>query len=90
MNDHERELLRPVKVKTDGWDEIELPEGHMDIVQSLIKSHFAKDKSKSMDFNIVEDKGQLAMNYTNVNVGKGLTKLLHGAPGVGKTSTANN
>jgi len=62
----------------------------MNIVQLLIKSHFAKNKSKSMNFNIVEDKGQLAMNYTNVNIGKELTKLLHSAPEVEKTLTANN
>lgn len=49
------DLLRPVERKTDAWDDLELPEGHKEIVQSLIKSHFAKDKSKSMDLS--RDKG---------------------------------
>lgn len=49
------DLLRPIEVKTDAWDDLELPEGHKEIVQSLIKSHFAKDKSKCMDLS--RDKG---------------------------------
>lgn len=44
-----------MEVKTDAWDDLELPEGHKEIVQSLIKSHFAKDKSKCMDLS--RDKG---------------------------------
>ncbi|KAI9810741.1 MAG: hypothetical protein M1827_006079 [Pycnora praestabilis] len=68
------EFLRPVEEKKDGWNGLELPEGHKEIVQSLINSHFAMDKSATINFDSVR--------------GKGLIILLHGAPGVGKTSTA--
>lgn len=79
-------------MRTDAWDDLELPEGHKEIVQSLIKSHFAKDKSKSTD--LTRDKGQCLCHIsaipagTDIAPGKGLIILLHGAPGVGKTSTA--
>jgi hypothetical protein len=56
------DLLRLIEPKTDGWDDLELPEGHKEIVQSLIKSHFAKDKSKSMDF--ARDKGSRPCNLS--------------------------
>ena len=49
--------LREIKSKDDAWDDLELPDGHKHIVQSLIQSHFAKDKSQKIDFDIVRDKG---------------------------------
>ncbi|KAL0253354.1 hypothetical protein SLS55_010331 [Diplodia seriata] len=58
------------------WNNLELPQGHKEIVQSLITSHFSTEKSKSVQFDLVKDKG------------KGVIILLHGVPGVGKTSTA--
>ncbi|KAH6874048.1 hypothetical protein B0T10DRAFT_588244 [Thelonectria olida] len=56
-----------------------LPEGHREMVLSLISQHFRnkisqKDREEQVD--IVRGKG------------KGLIVLLHGAPGVGKTTTA--
>lgn len=88
-------MLKGMEAKPDAWNDLELPDGHREIVQSLIKSHFAKDKSKKVDFDLVRDKGHnsskrfkaMAANY---EICKGLIMLLHGAPGVGKTSTAGN
>ncbi|KAI9699206.1 MAG: hypothetical protein M1820_007285 [Bogoriella megaspora] len=68
--------LRPVKRQDNAWDDLEIPSGHKDVIQSLIASHFAKDRSRKMDFDLIRDKG------------KGVIILLHGVPGVGKTSTA--
>ncbi|KDN61098.1 hypothetical protein CSUB01_07051 [Colletotrichum sublineola] len=44
--------------------------------RSLMATHFRKKKSERRQFDIIQDKG------------KGLIILLHGVPGVGKTSTA--
>ncbi|RAH70526.1 P-loop containing nucleoside triphosphate hydrolase protein, partial [Aspergillus aculeatinus CBS 121060] len=64
------------------FDQLVLPQGHKEMVESLIAQHFRdKDAARTQakddqQFDIVRGKG------------KGLIILLHGAPGVGKTSTA--
>ncbi|KAM0132142.1 hypothetical protein ACHAP3_006579 [Botrytis cinerea] len=63
----------------NGFDQLVLPKGHKDMVKCLIRQHFREKESKLADkdeMDIVRGKG------------KGLIMLLHGAPGVGKTSTA--
>ncbi|KAF6803902.1 AAA family ATPase [Colletotrichum sojae] len=70
------ERLQVIKPRPEPWNELELPEGHKDVVQSLIDSHFSRDKTRKMHLDVVRDKG------------KGVIILLHGVPGVGKTSTA--
>ncbi len=72
--------------ETDGFSELVLPPGHKDIVRALVKTHargpggqlsgITKNSAASRDIDLVRGKG------------KGLIVLLHGAPGVGKTSTA--
>ncbi|KAH6608459.1 aaa family atpase [Trichoderma cornu-damae] len=61
------------------FDQLVLPAGHKDIVHCLVAQHF-RDKearvSEKEELDIVRGKG------------KGLIILLHGAPGVGKTTTA--
>ncbi|KAK4104489.1 hypothetical protein N658DRAFT_513365 [Parathielavia hyrcaniae] len=60
------------------FDRLVLENGHQHMIVSLISQHF-RDKSATSDteqFDNVKGKG------------KGLILLLHGAPGVGKTSTA--
>ncbi|KAK4197400.1 hypothetical protein QBC40DRAFT_285657 [Triangularia verruculosa] len=64
------------KPKT-AFDELVLPKGHKEMVLSLIAQHFRDKESKeTQQVDIVAGKG------------KGLIILLHGAPGVGKTTTA--
>jgi len=61
------------------FDRLVLEEGHRPMIVSLISQHFRDKKSatgQKEQFDIVKGKG------------KGLILLLHGAPGVGKTSTA--
>ncbi|KAF2136546.1 uncharacterized protein K452DRAFT_237314 [Aplosporella prunicola CBS 121167] len=61
------------------FDNLVLPEGHKNMVESLILQHFRDKESlrgQSYRSDIVRGKG------------KGLILLLHGAPGVGKTTTA--
>ncbi|KAF5000735.1 hypothetical protein FDECE_11147 [Fusarium decemcellulare] len=64
------------------FDQLVLPEGHKDMVLSLIAQHFrdkesaSKESRETQQVDIVRGKG------------KGLIILLHGSPGVGKTTTA--
>ncbi|KAI0149437.1 hypothetical protein BJ166DRAFT_63490 [Pestalotiopsis sp. NC0098] len=63
----------------EGFDQLVLPEGHGDLVKSMIRQHFRDKKlsaGKGDSSDIVRGKG------------RGLIMLLHGVPGVGKTSTA--
>ena len=52
-----QERLRELEPRLDAWNDLELPEGHKDIVQSLIQSHFDKDRSQKVEFDLVHDKG---------------------------------
>ncbi|KAK1850031.1 AAA family ATPase [Colletotrichum chrysophilum] len=63
----------------DAFERLELPEGHRELVQSLVTQHFRNRHSsftKDTQTDLIQGKG------------KGLIMLLHGAPGVGKTTTA--
>ncbi|RAH70577.1 ATP-binding protein [Aspergillus aculeatinus CBS 121060] len=63
-----------------GWNSLVLPPGHKQMVHSLVQAHFRHRREEALDRNSQADliRGK----------GKGLIILLHGAPGVGKTSTA--
>ncbi|KAF2129150.1 hypothetical protein P153DRAFT_367415 [Dothidotthia symphoricarpi CBS 119687] len=61
------------------FDQLELPEGHRDMVKSLVTQHFRERQAtfaRDEQTDLIKGKG------------KGLILLLHGAPGVGKTTTA--
>ena len=74
--------LRPIKRYVEGFNSLQLPIGHKNTIRSLVDTHFISrkldldDLEASYDADLVRGKG------------KGLIILLHGAPGVGKTSTA--
>ena len=63
---------------SSGFDDLVLPRGHKDTVEALVKRHseVGSGAEAKMSMDLVSGKG------------KGLIILLHGAPGVGKTSTA--
>lgn len=72
------EYLTEITADPKGFESLELPLGHKDMVQALVEEHF-QGKSHDSDlreYDLVAGKGQ------------GLIILLHGVPGVGKTSTA--
>ncbi|KAF5494460.1 hypothetical protein CGCS363_v009071 [Colletotrichum siamense] len=74
-NSSERDLT------IDAFERLELPEGHRELVQSLVTQHFRNRQSsftRDEQTDLIKGKG------------KGLIMLLHGAPGVGKTTTAVN
>ncbi|KAH8745241.1 hypothetical protein BGZ57DRAFT_975572 [Hyaloscypha finlandica] len=59
------------------FGQLVLPEGHKTMVKSLVAQHFRdKESQEERQADIISGKG------------KGLIILLHGAPGVGKTTTA--
>ncbi|PWY90989.1 hypothetical protein BO70DRAFT_283188 [Aspergillus heteromorphus CBS 117.55] len=58
------------------WEKLQLLQGHKELVQSLITSHFSRMHSPKIHFDLMKNKGN------------GVIILLHGVPGVGKTSTA--
>ncbi|TRX87793.1 hypothetical protein FHL15_011315 [Xylaria flabelliformis] len=63
------------------FDRLELPDGHREMVKSLVTQHFRDRQSafaRDGQTDLVRGKG------------KGLILLLHGAPGVGKTTTAGD
>lgn len=74
--------LRQVAEQLNAFDSLKLPGNHKNMVQALVDSHFVKKRMEklhfadSLDQDIVQGKG------------RGLIILLHGVPGVGKTSTA--
>ncbi|KAI1505354.1 hypothetical protein F5X99DRAFT_369089 [Biscogniauxia marginata] len=74
-------FLEPV-VHDAGWKDLVLPRGHKAIVQAMVENHAAGTRisndssSQRSEVDLVRGKG------------KGCIILIHGAPGVGKTSTA--
>lgn len=74
---HAQEVRTAEQVTT--FDQLVLPRNHKEIVLSLVAQHF-QDKSS----------GNTELEETDIvkGKGKGLIILLYGAPGVGKTTTA--
>lgn len=69
--------------ESDGFKDLVLPEDHKQIVRALVKTHARGPRSASGEKDIPARQMDLVKGK-----GKGLIILLHGVPGVGKTSTA--
>jgi len=74
----------PPRSLTTHFEDLVLPDGHRMLLQALIKNHVRLPKQSSSDPNDAEG---FSMDIV-AGKGKGLIILLHGVPGVGKTSTA--
>ena len=74
--------LRHVKRYVEGFNELQLPMGHKHTIRSLVNNHFVGRKTNLDDLEATYDADLVR------GKGKGLIILLHGQPGVGKTSTA--
>ncbi|KAI9882571.1 MAG: hypothetical protein M1823_005681 [Watsoniomyces obsoletus] len=75
--------LQDVHTKERGWNDLKLPRGHKRMIEAQVKMHFRLRRSGNVEpklsranYDLVEGKGQ------------GMIILLHGTPGVGKTTTA--
>lgn len=73
--------IHPVP-QADGWKSLVLPAGHKQIVQAMVDTHSAGSPNKR------ENAHQIPEVDLVRGKGKGCIILIHGAPGVGKTSTA--
>ncbi|KAL5317440.1 hypothetical protein ACEPPN_014535 [Leptodophora sp. 'Broadleaf-Isolate-01'] len=73
------------KMIRSGFDDLVLPEGHRMLLQALIKNQVRTPKKTSGEPD--DEKDEFSMDLVK-GKGQGLIILLHGVPGVGKTSTA--
>ena len=76
--------LRPITQHTEGFESLILPDGVARLVEGLVQTHDPQNTSSAPSAT-VEQKHQVDLVRGK---GKGLIILLHGPPGVGKTSTA--
>ncbi|KAH0566002.1 hypothetical protein GP486_000593 [Trichoglossum hirsutum] len=76
--------VKKIPEKPDGFDQLVLKRGHKDLVKALVKTHSCGSRPAAFGAG-AEHQVDLVKGK-----GKGLIILLHGAPGVGKTSTAGN
>lgn len=75
------------------FDSLILPDGHTEIIKALVASHVQVQKKGDTDdgAGATISKHRTYIPYAADSIrgkGQGLLVLLHGAPGVGKTSTA--
>ena len=76
--------IRPLERHNDGFNSLVLPHGVAKLVESLVRTHDPQNVP-SVDDARCEQEHHVDLVRGK---GKGLVILLHGAPGVGKTSTA--
>ncbi|KAL8836140.1 MAG: hypothetical protein Q9170_003033 [Blastenia crenularia] len=76
--------VRPLERHSDGFENLILPPGVARLVESLVRTH---DPQNMPSFTDSECEPEHHVDLVR-GKGKGLVVLLHGAPGVGKTSTA--
>ena len=68
-----------------GYEDLVLPEGHKRLLQAIVKNQVREPMQQSSERE--ENPNKFQMDVVK-GKGTGLIILLHGAPGVGKTSTA--
>ncbi|KAL2012489.1 hypothetical protein VTN00DRAFT_14 [Thermoascus crustaceus] len=75
-------MLTPATPQLNGFDDLVLPEGYKELLQALVETH-ARGTSSAWGTPIGSHEVDLVRGK-----GRGCIILLHGAPGVGKTLTA--
>lgn len=78
-------LVEDIKNSNQGFDSLVIPEDHKKIVQALVRHHTKGRRIAPTEMK--ETDHEFSMDIIR-GKGKGLIILLHGVPGVGKTSTA--
>lgn len=74
-----------MQTTSKGYEDLVLPPGHKKLLQAIVKNQVRDPKQTSDERE--EDSDKFQMDIVK-GKGEGLIILLHGAPGVGKTSTA--
>ncbi|KAL6410848.1 AAA family ATPase [Ilyonectria robusta] len=69
----------------DEWKKLVLPDGHREMVQAMVETHTRGSQDSKWVHNTPKAKVQMDLVQGK---GRGCIILLHGVPGVGKTSTA--
>lgn len=77
-------LVEDIKERGSGFDSLVLPDGHKETLLALVQTH---SKGKKLDIGLKAENRQMDLVRGK---GKGLIILLHGEPGVGKSSTAES
>lgn len=77
-------LVEDIEESGSGFDSLVLPDGHKETLLALVKTH---SKGKNLDVGVKAESRQMDLVRGK---GKGLIILLHGEPGVGKSSTAES
>jgi SpoVK/Ycf46/Vps4 family AAA+-type ATPase len=77
--------IKQLRPRVQSFEQLVLPQGHKDIVEALVKTHSRGDRPVR---DAVGDEDNDQREDLVRGKGKGVILLLHGVPGVGKTSTA--
>ncbi|RSL69586.1 hypothetical protein CEP53_002165 [Fusarium sp. AF-6] len=77
--------LKPIEVMSDPFSDLKIEEPHKRLIRSVVQDHF--DKKLVQRQLRAQDIEPLEQDFIR-GKGKGLVIMLHGAPGVGKTATA--
>jgi signal recognition particle GTPase len=77
--------IKQLRPRVQSFEQLVLPQGHKDIVEALVKTHSRGDRPVR---DAVGDEDNDHREDLVRGKGKGVILLLHGVPGVGKTSTA--
>ena len=77
-------LVDDIKETGSGFDSLVLPDGHKETLLALVKTH---SRGKKSEIGLKAESRQMDLVRGK---GKGLIILLHGEPGVGKSSTAES
>lgn len=77
-------LLEDIKESGSGFESLVLPDGHKETLLALVQTH---SKGKKVEIGLKTENRQMDLVRGK---GKGLIILLHGEPGVGKSSTAES
>lgn len=78
------DLVEDIKERGSGFDSLVLPDGHKETLLALVQTH---SKGRKLDVGHQTENRQMDLVRGK---GKGLIILLHGEPGVGKSSTAES
>ena len=78
-------LVEDIKNASKGFDHLVIPDNHKKIMQALVRHHTKGPRITNTETTKLDP--EFSMDIIR-GKGKGLIVLLHGVPGVGKTSTA--
>jgi len=80
-----KDSLQEIQATSDPWNDLVLDQPTKDIVEALVTQHLQKPVNPNSEIDAPFQLGDFL-----VGKGRGLVFLLHGPPGVGKTSTAES